>query len=72
MKMSPSEPRPGRSLGIAVMLGGTLVGIISLMGLLIPDKARLLHFPALIIGLFLVGAGIALFFGLSSKPSGQE
>ncbi len=67
--MSPSEQRPSRSLGIAIMAAGALVGIVSLLGLFVPDKARLLHFPALVLGIFIIGAGIALFFGVSGKPS---
>lgn len=66
--MSPSKPQSGRSLGLAIMIGGSLIGVLSLLGLLLPDKARLLHFPALVISIFLIGAGIGLFFGISGRP----
>lgn len=60
--MSPNNPV--RSLALAVMVAATLIGAASLVGLLPivdPAKARLLHFPVLVISLFLGGAALALF-----------
>ncbi len=62
MKTSPSKP--DRSLAIAILLAAFVIGTVSLVGLLPlvdPAKTRLLHFPVLVLSLFLAGAALALW-----------
>jgi|GEM_PF-4780722 len=58
------------STGIAILVIAFILCIISTLGLLplLADKAVLLHFPALMLGIFLAGIGIALITGVSGKP----
>lgn len=58
------------SVGIAIMVAAFVLGIISVLGLMpfLATKAALLHFPALVISIFLAGIGIALISGVSGKP----
>ena len=58
------------SMGIAIMVIAFALGIISALGIMpfLAAKAALLHFPALIISIFLAGIGLALITGVSGKP----
>ena len=56
--------KPTRSLAIAILTAACALGVISLLGLaplVDASKARLLHFPGLILSVFLVGAALALW-----------
>lgn len=66
--MSLSEPKPSIGLGLLVLLAAGLLGVISILGLVFPDKAIFLHVPAIIISIFFAGVGVFLIFGPSSKP----
>lgn len=68
MSAPVKSPSPMLGLGLAIVLAGAILGLISILGLIFPDKAVLLHFPGIILGVFLLGAGVALMFGTSSKP----
>lgn len=65
--MSLSEARTFTGLGILVVLAAGLLGVISMLGLFFPDKAMLLHLPAVVISIFFAGVGVFLIFGPSSK-----
>ena len=56
------KDRRASQLGLAIIICGLVLGIISALGLApaLRDKAALLHFPALVIAVFLLGAGIGL------------
>ena len=66
METRVSDSR-NQSLGIAVVIGAMVLGIISIVGLFLPSKSLLLHFPALVISVFFIGVGVSLLFGLSVK-----
>lgn len=50
------------SMGIAIIVPSVFLCFLSILGLLpvFADKSVLLHFPALVISLFLIGTGLAL------------
>ncbi len=56
------KDRRAAQLGLAIIICGFALGVISALGLVpsLRDKAALLHFPALIIAVFLLGAGVGL------------
>lgn len=56
------KDRRASQLGLAIIIAGMALGVVSALGLVpaLRDKAALLHFPALVIAVFLIGAGLGL------------
>lgn len=61
--MSPSKPPAFNGFGLVIVLAAMLLGAISVLGVVFPEKAVLLHIPAIVLSMFFIGVGVAVMFG---------
>lgn len=62
------------SLGFGVLIAAFVLGVISILGLVpaLRERSVLLHFPALIISVYLAGVALVMIKGLVILPDSRQ
>lgn len=62
------------SLGWGVLIAAFILGVVSILGLVpaLRERSVLLHFPALIISIYLAGVALVMIKGLVILPSSRS